>query len=141
MFLVLATLLILEKLAGVAFTLSGGLGEVRWFKSVAQPVGCALAVACLWQGDVWLRWLVGIACVFCGGLQTFVSGLLLVKLAGVTPPDATWFFMQAIGYPIGLIGVIGLLYVIVGLLFLLSPSMRAFFRYQREGPRVWIESV
>jgi hypothetical protein len=27
--------------------------------------------------------------------------------------------------------------MIVGLLFLVSPSPRAFFRHQREGPRFW----
>lgn len=141
LFLALATLIVLEKLVGVGLTLFGGLAEVRWLKSVAQPVAFAFAVAYLWQGDVWLRWLVGVACVFSGGLLAFVSGRVLVKLAGVTPPEATGFFMQAAGYPIGLIGVVGLLYVAAGLLFLFSPSLRAFFRHQREGPRVWIESV
>jgi hypothetical protein len=33
------------------------------------------------------------------------------------------------------IGVFGLIYLVMGLLFLLSPSMKAFFRYQREGPQ------
>ena len=141
LFLILATLIILEKLAGVGLALSGGLTEVKWFKSVVQPIGFALAVAFLWQGDVWLRWLVGAACVFSGGLLAFVSGRVLVKLAGVTPPEATGFFLQVAGYPIGLVGIFGLLYVVAGLLFLFSPSMRAFFRYQRERRRVWIESV
>jgi hypothetical protein len=141
LFLVLATLIVLEKLAGVGLTLSGGLAEVRWLKSVAQPLGFAIAVAFLWQGDVWLRWLVGVACVLSGGLLAFVSGRVLVKLAGVTPPEATGYFMQVAGYPIGLVGAFGLLYVLAGLLFLFSPGMRAFFRYQREGPRVWIESA
>src|ERR1700721_3486787 len=135
MFLVLATLIVLEKLSGVGIALSGGLAEVKWIKSVAMPLGIAMTVALLWQGDIWLRWLVGLLFVFTGGVRVYISGLVLAKLAGVTPPEATGFFMQAAGYPIGLIGVFGLLYVLAGLLFLVSPSMRAFFRYQREVAR------
>ena len=141
LFLVLATLLVLEKVAGITLALSGGLAEVRWVESVVQPVGFALAVAFLWQGDVWLRWLVGLMCIFSGGLLAFVCGQLLVKLAGVTPPEGAGFFMQIAGFPVGLVGVFGLLHVVAGLLFLASPSIRAFFRYQREGPRVSIETA
>jgi hypothetical protein len=135
LFLILATLIILEKLASVGIALYGGLAEVKWLKSVALPLGIAMTVVFLWQGDIWLRWLVGILFVFKGSGQVYISGWLLAKLAGVTPPEATGFFMQAAGYPIGLVGVFGLLYVLAGLLFLVSPSMRAFFRYQREVAR------
>lgn len=141
LFLILATLIILEKLASVGFAFAGGWAEVRWLKSVVQPIGFAVAVAFLWQGDVWLRWLVGVACVLSGGLLAFVSGRVLVKLSEATPPETTGFFMQVAGYPIGVIAGVGLLYVLAGLLFLFAPSLRAFFRYQREEPRVWIESV
>ena len=132
LFLVLATLIILEKLAGLAITLTAGLAEINWLRSVLQPVAFALAVAFLWQGDTWLRWLVGAACLLSGGLLAFICGRVLLKLAGETPPAATEVFMQVVGYPIGLVGVYGLLYVLAGLLFLFSPSLRAFFRYQRE---------
>lgn len=141
LFLILASLIILEKLAGVGLALSGGLAEVKWYKSVAQPVGLAVAVAGLWLGDVWLRWLVGVACIVTGGYSALVSGWLLVKLADGIPPEAARFFIWAAGLPIGLIGLVGLLYVLAGLLFLFSPSLRAFFRYQREGPRLWTEAA
>jgi hypothetical protein len=136
LFLVLATLIILERLAGVVLALSGGLAEVKWLRSVVQPVGLVIAVAFLWQGDIWLRWLVGVACILSGGVQAFISGRVLFKLVAVTPPEATGFLLQVAGYPLGLFGVFGLLYVLAGALFLLSPSMRAFFRYQRERPRI-----
>lgn len=136
LFLILATLLILEKLYVVGLMLSGGLADVQWFRSVAQRVGFAAAIAFLWTGDVWLRWLVGVGCVLIGGLLAFVSGRILFQLAGETPPEATRVFMLVAGYPVGLVGLLGLLHVLAGLLFLFSPSMRAFFRHQREGPLV-----
>lgn len=29
--------------------------------------------------------------------------------------------------------------MVAGMLFLVSPSLRAFFRYQREGPMFWTD--
>ena len=140
LFLVLATLIILEKLAGVVLALIVADGAIDWRKSILQPLGTALAVGFLWQGDVWLRWLVGIALVLWGGLMTFVSAHVLILLAKRTPPDDAGFYMRWVGYPIGIFALFGLFYLTAGLLFLISPSMRAFFRYQREGPRVMIVS-
>jgi len=135
LFLILATLLILEKLVGVGFALSGGLSEIRWLRSVVQPLGFAFAIAWLWQGDAWLRWLVGFACVLTGGLTVYVSGRILLKLAELTPAEATRSFMLVAGYPLGFLALIGALHLIVGLLFLFEPGMRAFFRLQRERLR------
>lgn len=112
--------------------MSHGLAGVNWWKSVAVPLLFAGAVAFLWQGDNWLRWLVGAACILSGGVKLFVSSRVLILLAEVTPPEATGFFMQVAGYPLGLIGLIGLLELLAGLAFLVLPNVRAFFRYQRE---------
>jgi len=131
LFLVLATLIVLEKLAGIVLALSGGLAEVNWLKSVAQPIAFAGAVVYLWQGEVWLRWLVGIAYVFSGSVLVYVSARLFRIFAEEMPPKSS-SLMQVVGYPIRFVGLFGLLNVIAGLLFLFSPSMRAFFRYQRE---------
>ena len=132
-FLTFAALLIAERLLGVALALSGhGLAEIQWWKSVAQPLLFAMAVALLWQGENWLRWLVGMACLLAGGLQLFVAGRVLIRLAEVTPPEATGFFLQVAGYPLGVVGLMGLLELLAGLAFLVLPSVRAFFRYQRE---------
>jgi hypothetical protein len=130
LFVVLATLITLEKLASIGLALSNGFGEVTWWKSVGQPAGFALAVGLLWYGDVWLRWLVGFGCLLTGGLPLFVTGRLLFRLAEVTPPDATEFFMQVVLYPVALAMSVSLFYVLAGLLFLFSTSMRAFFAYQ-----------
>jgi hypothetical protein len=148
LFLILATLTILDKLAGVGVAFIPFLAEGKWSRSDAQAAGFALAFAAgfalavvyLWQGHIWLRWLVGGACLLAGGLATFVSGLVLMSFAGRTPPDATGLLIQVARNLAGILGLFGLLYVVAGLLFLFSPSMRAFYRYQRERPRAWIES-
>jgi hypothetical protein len=135
-------MLIAERVLGVGLVLSHGLAEVQWWKSVARPLLFAWAVAYLWRGDNWLRWLVGVACTLVGGLELFASGYLLIRLAGVTPPEATGFFMQAAGYPLGAVALIGLWELLAGLAFLALPSVRAFFRYQREQrSKVYVESV
>lgn len=139
--MILATLLIIEKLFGVGLVLSGNFGEVKWYKSVVLPIGLCLAIAILWQGDNWLRWLVAAALVLSGGLAVFVGGRMLFLLAGMTPPEATGFFFQVLGLPIGLVVSVGLFHVAAGLSLLFSPRMRAFFRYQRERTRVRIESI
>jgi hypothetical protein len=136
LFLILATFIILDRLVGVGLALHGGWAGLDWLRSVVRPIGVAMAVGFLWQGDVWLRWAVGAACVVVGAPQVFVSGHLLYKLAKVTPPKATGFLTQVVGSALGVIGLIGLFYLAAGLLFLFSPSMWAFFRYQREGRRM-----
>jgi hypothetical protein len=138
LFLLLAGFIVLEKLTGVALALSGGLAEVNWIRSVAQPLALALAVVFLWNGDEWLRRLVGVACVLTGGMSAYVSVRVLIKLARVTPPKATAFLMDLAGYPLGMMALFGVLYLTAGLLFLFSPSMGAFFRYRRERGRGWI---
>jgi len=141
LFVILATLIILHKLASIGFALAHGFAEVEWWKSVAQPAGFALAVALLWYGDVWLRWIIGFLCLLSGALPLYVSGNVLVKLAKMTPPEASGVFAQLVAYPVALVGVVSLMYVVAGLLFLFSPSLRAFFRYQRLGPKVAIGTV
>ena len=98
----------------MGITLYGGLAEIKWLKSVAQPLCFAFAVAFLWQGDVWMRWLVGTMCIFSGGLLAFVCARVLIKLAGVTPPQMTGFFIHVVAYPVGIVGEFGLFYVLAG---------------------------
>lgn len=132
LFLILASLLILEKLAGIGFAVSSGLNELNWLKSVIGPLGFAVAVAFLWQGDVWLRWLVGLVCLLTGAPLMLVSGRAVMELANATPPEATGISMRLAGLPFGLLPLYGGFFVVAGLLFLFSPSLRAFLRYQQK---------
>lgn len=141
LFLILSVLIVLDKLFGAGLAVYTNWPDVRWLKGVIQPLGLALGVVLLWDGDTWLRWLMGTAFVVTGGVSVLVSGWLLFRFAEVTPPAATGLFVQAVGYPLGIVAALGLFHLTAGLLLLLSPSMRAFFRYQREGPTVRVETV
>lgn len=134
LFLILATIIALEKLIGIGFVFSEGLGEVNWFKSVVTPVGVFCAIVGLWQGDVWLRRLVGGMFLLTGASTLYLSIRSMVALQGKMQPHDPDFLIETVGTAFLIFGVFGVMYLLVGLLFLFSPSMRAFFRYQREGP-------
>ena len=97
------------------------------------PLLFALAVASLWQGDNWLRWLVGVACILSGAIRLAVGSLVTIRLAEVTPREATGLFLRVAAYPLGLVALPGLVEVLAGLAFLALPSVQAFFRHQRLG--------
>ncbi len=130
-YLAFAVLLIAEELITVGFALSHGLAEVKWWQSVARPLLFSLGVFFLWEGDDWLRWLVSVACLVTGGVAVVVAARVLFKLAEVTPPGEAGFLFRFAGVPIGIVAVVGLSRLLAGLAFLLSPSVRAFFRHQR----------
>ena len=66
-----------------------------------------------------------------GGLIALMSGRVLFRAAEVTLPESSDFFKQLLVYPMVVIALWGLAFLAAGLAFLFSPSMRAFFRYQR----------
>ncbi|HWY88130.1 MAG TPA: hypothetical protein VNX28_15470 [Gemmataceae bacterium] len=109
MFVILGTLTVLGKLGGV------------WHGNWLASLSLALAVPFLWHGYVWLRWLVGGACV--------LSGVRALLAFGRTLAD-----FDVPGESLDGAGVIGLVDVIVGFAFLFLPNVQAFFRYQRQGP-------
>jgi hypothetical protein len=109
MFVILATLTVLEKLGGV------------WHGNWLISLGLALSIPFLWHGYVWLRWLVGGVCVLSGGRALIAFGRTLADF-------------DVPGESLDGAAAIGLVDVLVGLAFLFLPNVQAFFRYQREGP-------
>jgi hypothetical protein len=141
LFLTLATLIVLEKLVGVGFALSEGLVEINWFRSVVSPIGVFCAIVGLWQGDEWLRRLVGGMFLLMGASQLYLSIRSMGALERKTPPGDANVLIDLVGTAFLMIGAFAVIYLIMGLLFLLSPSMKAFFRYQREGPQWQTDSM
>jgi hypothetical protein len=139
-FLFLATLLILEKLAGVGFVFSGDWGQIKWFGSVVKPLLIAAGIAFLWTGENWSRWLLSTAYILSGGFGLYLTGRIWFALSDRTPPDDRAFLIDIFGLPMGIVAAFATFHLVAGLAFLTLPSLRAFFRYQRT-PRVWIESV
>jgi len=132
-YLILATLFILEKSAGIFMTVAmPNQGEVNWLKSVAQPLAYMVAVGCLYYGDNTLRWLVGMGSIGGGAITTYLMGFLIWAMYVRTPPEKMDVF-RMIAMPLGVILAVGLYHIFQGLMFLFWPSLQAFFRYQREG--------
>jgi hypothetical protein len=49
MFLILATIIMLDKVWGSGLTISGSVAHVNWFKTLLQPVGFASAASGTWS--------------------------------------------------------------------------------------------
>jgi hypothetical protein len=118
-FLIVATLMVPEKLAGAW---QGRFGHGAVVHSLIS-LSLVLSLPFLWRGYTWLSRLVAVVCVLSGGLALFAFGR---ELADFDVPGSS----LSVGA-----GVLGLLDVLAGLAFLFLPSLQAFFRYQREGPR------
>lgn len=131
-FLILAGLVVVLKLIPVGLALADGFANVNWLRGVVLPVSLAMCVGYLWEGEKWLIWLVSLACVVAGGSQLFACIYLVVSLAWMTPFKASWVFLMFAQPTVLLLGVPGAINMTAGLLFLLSPSLKAFFQYQRE---------
>lgn len=134
LFLILAGLIVLEKLAGIGFALSDGLGQVNWFKSVVTPLGVLCAVIALWYGELLMQRLVGGMYILIGASQLYLAIRSLQQLQPKLTPDNAEFLIATLGTAFYIIAAFAVVYLLLGLLFLFSPSMSAFFRYQREGP-------
>lgn len=132
LFLILAAVIIVTQVLGVVVALVTSGSEIRWLKSVIQPLGLAVSTAFLWQGDIWLRRLSCLWAVSTGALYVFVSSKIYLTLLGVTPPASTSVLNETFGLPLALLGLLGLAYCITGLLLFFSPAVSAFFIYQRE---------
>jgi len=132
-FLILAGLVVVLKLIPVGMALANGFANVNWLRGVVLPVSLAMCVVCMWEGENWLIWLVSLPCVVAGGSQLFACIYLVVSLAWMTPFKASWLFLMFAQPTVLLLGVPGAINLTAGLLFLLSPSLKAFFQYQRAS--------
>ena len=133
LFLILASLIVIEKLFGVGLTLAGDWDKIKWLRSVVGPICFCVGLTALWDGEYRFRWFMGGSIALIGSLQIFVIARILLKLSDLVTQDTLDLFMRVAGYPLGLVMAVGLFYLVAGLLLLFSPSIRAFFRYQREG--------
>jgi hypothetical protein len=130
-YVILATVIVLDQLGSIVAAMVGDRTAFGWVRSVIQPLIFAIPVAVLWFGDAWLRWIVSASCFLTGVLFLFVSIRLLITF-GEPPPQSLGIFIQRGSYPLGLIVAFGVFYLAAGMLFVFSPSVRAFFEHQRN---------
>lgn len=131
LFVILATLITLDKLAGVGLALSGDWYQVKWGQSVMFPLCVIVAVVSLRDGETWLRWLLGGALMFVSGVKLFMLGRLWFAVTSGPEPNAADFAWQFLGPPLGILGAHQLVYLLAGLALLVSPSLRAYFAHRR----------
>lgn len=132
LFLCLATVIVLHKSVAIGLALSHGFANVDWFQKVLLPASLAMCVVFMWDGENWLRWPAALTCLLGGGFQFFICAHGLITLALITPFKAAWLYFQFAVPLVLLFGITGTFYLAAGFLFLLSPSLQAFFRFQRE---------
>src|SRR5688500_3181005 len=123
--------LVFMHLPSIGYSFSEGLANVRWFKSVVTPLGMICAVIGVWQGDEWLRRLLGAGLLLLGGSQIYlaVRHILAVRQK-MEAGDQILRILETAFWGIAFFGVC---YACMGLVLLLSPSLRAFLSHQREG--------
>ncbi len=126
-----APLVLIEALT-ILLAFSKGWEAVRWWRDVIGPAGSLLCLLLFWQGDRTMRWLVPLGCFFTAGIRLYVTVSVLVRLARVKGPIKTEVYAEFLDV-LGWWTVVGLIYLVAGLVLVLSPSVRAFLRYQYEA--------
>jgi hypothetical protein len=129
-FLILASLIVLDRGASILFAIVAGAEDFSLWRSVLVPGFIIFGVVSLWWGDVWTRRVLAGWLLLKGGTHLFVFGSVLLGLQAVTPPEQTRFFVQMSAILVGIPILYGGFYIFAGLSLLLSRSLRAFFEHQ-----------
>lgn len=134
-FLFISTGIVIRQLIILGLNLSQGFANVDWNRGVLLPISIAACVAYLWEGEKWAIGMTAASCIISGAAKIVLCARLLIPLALVTPAKFIEVFLLVAVPTLLFIGLPGALYLSAGLTFLLSPSVRAFFAYQREKQR------
>lgn len=110
-----------------------GLGEFGWWRSLLFPCGALVGAYYLWKAERWLTWLLPLAMVASGGVNLVLFVARAARTFPKVPAERAGLMFQMFALPLAALLVLILFELIGGLVFLLSPSVRAFFRMQREA--------
>lgn len=110
-----------------------GLGEFGWWRSLLLPCGALVGAYYLWKGERWLTWLLPLAMVASGGVNLVLFVARAARTFPKVPAERAGLMFQMFALPLAALLVLMLFELIGGLVFLLSPSVRAFFKMQREA--------
>lgn len=138
LFLLIAGLIVLDKVSSVALTLMGDWGEIRWWSFVLLPLGVAIGVAAMWWGDNQLRWISAGVCILSGVERIYVCSRIYLAIAAKDAQVEGESVLSVFLPSLLAVAVPGALYVLAGLSFLFSRSMLAFFQYQSGSDTVKI---
>ena len=131
-FLILATLIIVDRLLAIVLGLTGDPEHFDLWRSVLLPAWVIVCVTALWYGDAWWRWLLVIWSLGQGGTNLLLLIVVMVRMAAITPPEQTGFFLtmsaKLLVFPL----LHASFYLFVGLALIFSRSLKTFFNYQRK---------
>ncbi len=136
LFLLIAGLIVLDKVSAVALTLMGEWGEIRWWSFVVLPLGVALGVAAMWWGDDQLRRICAVVCILSGVERLYACSRIYQAIAGKDAQGDGEPVLSLFSPSLLAVAVPGALYVLAGLSLLFSRSMLAFFHHQSDSDTV-----
>ena len=133
-----ASFIAITKIISIGSAFSQGLEHVKWLKSVIQPLFPLIMLWFIWKGENWAKWIFGIVQLISGIAMIYICTRVIFIFANRTPADDAQFFFRIVGIPVGIILAFGIFDFITGLIFLASPSLRAYMAGRRESQHVYI---
>lgn len=139
LFFLIATLLILDTLGPPLVGLWRNFPNVAWLSGVIRPLIFTALIVSLWKGERFLVQVVG-WCSVISGLVSVSAGLMFLSpFVQVMRPEAGRLNLVLAIPGLWMLSV-GILRVLLGLLLLFSPSLKAFFN-AREFSWLMAEAV
>lgn len=126
LFLIIAGALVVERVCNVVLIFAAEDATIgSGFRSAVRHIGIIIALACVWYGQMWMRWLLAAALASHGAVLIAVLGVVLYPLAQVTSPERA----GAAAYSWALISSIptayAALHVTAGLMLVFSPDRKS----------------
>lgn len=134
LYTIVASLVILHQFAILISAVSNGIGNIKLTDSVIVPLGLVFMMIVLRDGDHWVRWMLGAVSLAKGGASTYLAIRIGLVVWQVFPKAKHPEVREMVDGILGIYLLGGLFYLIVTAILFLSPSFKAFMRYQREGP-------
>ena len=131
-FLILATLIVVDRLSSIVLAFIGDTENLSLWRSVLSPGLVILGVVSLWQGETWLRWLMAAWSLMHGGTNLLILAVIMYRMAAVTPPEQTGFFLNMSAMLFWFPLLHASFYISTGLALLLSRSLNSFFDHQQK---------
>ncbi|MFN3152177.1 hypothetical protein [Bremerella sp.] len=130
-FLILATLIIADRLLVIVLGLAGATENFDLW-SLVLPWIVIVCVVSLWWGESGARRLLVLWSLWHGGTSLLMACYVMIRMAAITPPEQTDFFLtmsaKLLAFPI----LHASFYLFTGLALMFSGNLRTFFAYQQK---------
>ncbi|PHS16452.1 MAG: hypothetical protein COA78_03750 [Blastopirellula sp.] len=117
----------------MVISLIGEQESLDYILNLVMPLLTIFLIISVWQGIYRHRWTLAIVCLYQGGKTLAPLIYAMVHLAMITPPDQSDFFLNFVIQLFLRPLLYSCFFILVGLLVLLLPSLKAFIKYQSES--------